>query len=126
MNQKSLRVLEFNKIIELLKSKASSSLGLKYIEELVPSSDFEEVKYMQQETSETQSILTKRGYVGLQGIHDIEDKVKRAGVGASLDPGSLIMIADTLRAARTLRNSLSGSDEEDFNNTIFIKWIICI
>ena len=46
MNQKSLRVLEFNKIIELLKSKASSSLGLKYIEELVPSSDFEEVKYM--------------------------------------------------------------------------------
>ena len=57
MNQKSLRVLEFNKIIELLKSKASSSLGLKYIEELVPSSDFEEVKYMQQETSETQSIL---------------------------------------------------------------------
>ena len=60
MNQKSLRVLEFNKIIELLKSKASSSLGLKYIEELVPSSDYEEVKYMQQETSETQSILTKR------------------------------------------------------------------
>ena len=78
MNQKSLRVLEFNKIIELLKSKASSSLGLKYIEELVPSSDFEEVKYMQQETSETQSILTKRGYVGLQGIHDIEDKVKKS------------------------------------------------
>ena len=118
MNQKSLRVLEFNKIIELLKNKASSSLGLKYIEELVPSSDYEEVKYMQQETSETQSILTKRGYVGLQGIHDIEDKVKRAGVGASLDPGSLIMIADTLRAARTLRNSLSGSDEEDFNYPI--------
>ena len=101
-----------------MKSKASSSLGLKYIEELVPSSDYEEVKYMQQETSETQSILTKRGYVGLQGIHDIEDKVKRAGVGASLDPGSLIMIADTLRAARTLRNSLSGSDEEDFNYPI--------
>ena len=84
MNQKSLRVLEFNKIIELLKSKASSSLGLKYIEELVPSSDYEEVKYMQQETSETQSILIKRGYVELQGIHDIEDKVKRAKVGAVL------------------------------------------
>lgn len=28
------------------------------------------------------------------------------------------MIADTLRAARTLRNSLSGSDEEDFNYPI--------
>ncbi len=76
MNKKSLRVLEFDKVIELLKSKASSSLGLRYIENLLPSSDFEEVKYMQQETSETPAILTKRGYVGLQGIYDIEDNVE--------------------------------------------------
>ena len=88
MNQKSLKVLEFNKVIDMLKTKASSSLGLKYIENLMPSSDFEEVKYMLQETSETQAKLTKRGYVGLQGIHDIEDKAKRANIGASLDPGS--------------------------------------
>ena len=62
--------------------------------------------------------LLKEVYVGLQGIHDIEDKAKRANIGASLDPGSLIMIADTLRAARTLKNSLAGSDEEDFNYPI--------
>ncbi len=118
MNKKSLRVLEFDKVIELLKSKASSSLGLRYIENLLPSSDFEEVKYMQQETSETQAILTKRGYVGLQGIYDIEDKVKRAKVGASLDTGSLLTIGQTLRVARTLKNSLSSSEEEDFNYPI--------
>ena len=41
MNQKSLRVLEFNKIIDILSTKVSSSLGLKYIEKLTPSSDFE-------------------------------------------------------------------------------------
>ena len=68
MNQKSLRVLEFNKIIELLKSKASSSLGLKYIEELVPSSDFEEVKYMQQETSETQAGIAFHNQFAPAGI----------------------------------------------------------
>ena len=34
MNEKSLRVLEFNKIIDKLKTKASSSLGLKHIENL--------------------------------------------------------------------------------------------
>lgn len=118
MNQKALRVLEFNKIIDILKSKSSSSLGLRYIEKLHPSSDFEEVKYMLEETSEAQAILTKIGYVGLQGMHDIEDKAKRANVGASLDPGSLIMIGDTLRVARTLKNSLSSSDKEDFNYPI--------
>ena len=36
MNEKSLRVLEFNKIIDKLKTKASSSLGLKHIENLKP------------------------------------------------------------------------------------------
>ncbi|AXU74413.1 DNA mismatch repair protein [Clostridioides difficile] len=118
MNEKSLRVLEYNKIIDLLKKKASSSLGLKYIENLVPNTDFVEVKSMLEETSEAQSIIIKRGSVGLEGIHDIEDKVKRAYIGASLDPGSLIMIADTLRVARRLRNSLSSSYEEDFNYPI--------
>ncbi|HSQ89185.1 endonuclease MutS2 [Romboutsia sp.] len=118
MNPKSLRVLEFNKIVDLLKSKSSSSLGMKYIDKLNPSSDFEEVKHMLEETSEAQAILIKRGSVGLQGIHDIEDKAKRANVGASLDPGSLIMIADTLRTARTLKNSLASSEEEDFNYPI--------
>ena len=119
MDNKSFRVLEFDKIIEALKTKASSSLGLNKIEKLEPSSDFEEVKYRLRETTEAQSILIKRGHINLGGIHDILDKVKRAEIGASLDPGSLLMVADTLRAARVLSNSLSGDgEEEDFNYPI--------
>ena len=119
MDNKSFKVLEFDKIIEILKTKASSSLGLHKIENLEPSSDFEEVQYRLQETTEAQSILIKRGHVNLGGIHDVLDKVKRAEIGASLDPGSLLMVADTLRAARVLSNSLSGDgEEEDFNYPI--------
>lgn len=119
MDNKSFKVLEFDKIIEILKTKASSSLGLHKIENLEPSSDFEEVQYRLQETTEAQSILIKRGHVNLGGIHDVLDKVKRVEIGASLDPGSLLMVADTLRAARVLSNSLSGDgEEEDFNYPI--------
>lgn len=119
MDNKSFKVLEFDKIIEILKTKASSSLGLNKIEKLEPSSDFEEVQYRLQETTEAQSILIKRGHVSLGGIHDVLVKVKRAEIGASLDPGSLLMVADTLRAARVLSNSLSGDgEEEDFNYPI--------
>ncbi|WP_122639308.1 endonuclease MutS2 [Romboutsia sp. Marseille-P6047] len=118
MNQKSLRVLEFNKIVDILKTKVSSSLGLKYIENLTPSSNYEEVKYMLEETSQAQGILLKRGGIALNGIHDIEDKAKRAEIGASLDPGSLIKIADTLRGSRNLKNTLSSSEEEEFNYPI--------
>ena len=118
MNEKSLRVLEFNKIIDKLKTKASSSLGLKHIENLKPSNDFDEVKNTLLETSEAQAILIKRGLVSMDGIHDIEDKAKRAHVGATLDPGALLKIADCLRVARSLKRNLEGSEEEDFNYPI--------
>ncbi|MCR1821206.1 endonuclease MutS2 [Terrisporobacter muris] len=115
MDQKSLRVLEYNKIIDLLATKASSSLGLKYIEELTPKPDYEEVKDMLEETSEAQGILIKRGHVNLGGIQDVSDSVKRAEIGAVLDPGSLLKISDNLRAARNLKRSLTPGEEEDFN-----------
>ena len=115
MDQKSLKVLEYNKIIDLLATKASSSLGLKYIEELTPSSEYEEVKDMLEETSEAQAILVKRGHVNLGGIQDVSDSVKRAEIGAVLDPGSLLKISGSLRAARNLKRSLDSGEEEDFN-----------
>ena len=118
MDQKSLKVLEYNKIIDLLATKASSSLGLKYIEELTPKPDYKEVKDMLEETSEAQGILIKRGHVNLGGIQDISDSVKRAEVGAVLDAGSLLKISDNLRAARNLKRSLAPGEEEDFNYPI--------
>ncbi len=111
MNQKSLRVLEFDKIVEMLKEKVSSSLGMKYVDALYPSGDFDEVEYRLKETSETQAILTKRGYVELSGIHDIEDKVKRASVGGTLDALSILKVGESLRVSRTLKNNLSSSEE---------------
>ena len=118
MDKKSLKVLEFNKIINLLETKASSSLGLKYINDLTPSPDYNEVKYMLQETSEAQGILVKRGHVNMEGIQDISDNAKRAAIGGVLDPGSLLKVAETLRAARGLKRSLSAGEEEDFNYPI--------
>ena len=118
MDQKSLKVLEYNKIIDLLATKASSSLGLKYIEELIPKPDYKEVKDMLEETSEAQGILIKRGHVNLGGIQDISDSVKKAEIGAVLDPGSLLKISDNLRTARNLKRSLTPGEEEDFNYPI--------
>jgi len=110
--------LEYNKIIDLLATKASSSLGLKYIEQLIPKPNYKEVKDMLEETSEAQGILIKRGHVNLGGIQDISDSVRRAEIGAVLDPGSLLKISDNLRAARNLKRSLTPGEEEDFNYPI--------
>lgn len=44
MEAKFYKVLELDKIIDMLKAKAASSLGLSMIEKLRPMSSFEEVK----------------------------------------------------------------------------------
>ncbi|SFE26916.1 endonuclease MutS2 [Peptostreptococcus sp. D1] len=113
MDKKYYRVLEIDKILGMLKDKASSSLGVNIIENLNPFSDYNAVKYALQETTEAQSILIKRGHVPIQGIHDIINQVKRAEIGATLDPKNLIMIADTMRTTRIISNILSGDIKVD-------------
>lgn len=118
MEAKFYKALELNKIIDMLKAKATSSLGLSMIEKLRPMSDFEEVRTAQEETTEAQSILINRGHVPLEGIHDISDKAKRADLGAVLDPRSLLDIGDTMRATRILSNTLSSNiKKETFGNS---------
>ncbi|MDR1774234.1 MAG: endonuclease MutS2 [Clostridioides sp.] len=114
MNKKSMRVLEFQKIKEILKSFASSKLGISFIEKLEPSSNIDIVNQTLEETNEAESILIKKGSVGLSGISDVEDKVKRAEIGASLDAGSLLNIAKNLQVARNIKRILASNAQEDF------------
>ncbi|WP_101772443.1 endonuclease MutS2 [Peptostreptococcus faecalis] len=117
MNDKYYKALELEKIIDILKEKVSSELGLSMVEKINPFSDFEQVKTALQETTEAQSILIKRGHVPIQELHDIIDKVKRADIGATLDTKSLIKIAETMRVSRILSNLLSGEIKtETFGN----------
>lgn len=117
MNEKYYNVLEINKVMEMLKLKASSELGLSIIEKLRPFSSFDEVETALKETTEAQSILIKRGHIPLQGIYNILDQAKRADIGATLDAKNLLKIADTMRATRVISNILSGDIKlETFGN----------
>src|SRR3712207_1195412 len=104
MDNKYFKLLELDKIFDLLMEKASSDLGRNIIKKLKPFSKFDEVKEALEETTEAQSILIKRGHMSMQGIHNIEDKAKRADIGGVLDNAGLIKVADTMRATRILSN----------------------
>lgn len=112
MNERSLRVLEYTKIIKALEEKCTSSLGKERVEELRPISDFNSIIGWQRETSEAQSILIKRGNVPLGGINDILHHVRRAEIGSYLDPGQLLKLAETLVAARRLKSFLKEDNKE--------------
>ncbi|KXZ39345.1 DNA mismatch repair protein MutS2 [Alkalithermobacter thermoalcaliphilus JW-YL-7 = DSM 7308] len=112
MNEKTLRVLEYNKIMDMLKEKVVSSLGLNYIENLKPSSSYDEVLSMLDETSQAESILIKKRSVPLEGLHDIKTIVKKASIGSTLDPKQLLMVADTIRCARLIKNFIKAEQEQ--------------
>jgi len=121
MNEKTLKVLEFDKIINRLSSMAASQLGKEIIENLVPSTDIAEVDEMLKETEDGVNYIIKRGNPPLGGIHDIRNSLKRAEIGAVLSQGELLRISDVLRLCRNLKaHAIENvrSKEDDENNVV--------
>lgn len=78
MLERTLRVLEYNKVKEQLLEHTASSLGRDKVKHLVPSTDFEEIVEMQDTTDEAAKVIRLKGSAPLGGITDIRSNVKRA------------------------------------------------
>lgn len=112
MNNKSLRVLEFFKIRDLLKDEITSNLGKELADELLPSADYNEVVRMQKETSEASALVMQTGNMPTGPLYDLTHLVKVAEIGASLNPRQLLDLSDTFRTTRTIRSFILRSDED--------------
>ena len=124
MNNKTLKVLEYNKIIEMLMDKAESQLGKDLIKELKPLVDIDKIEKLQKETEEALSLLVKRGNPPLYGIHSISYELKRVEIGGSISPGGLIKVSDSLRVARSLKNFLKETKEDKTSNHPIIENLV--
>nr|WP_300005095.1 endonuclease MutS2 [Tissierella sp.] len=112
MNTKTIKALEYKKIIHSLMEKCQSSLGKKRAEEVKPLTDMAEITKLQGETDEALTLLLKRGAPPLYGISGIKADVKRAEMGGTLNPGALLRIGDSLRVSRDLKNFLKEVQED--------------
>ena len=61
MNEKSLRILEYDKIIAMLCDCATSAPGRKLCSGLLPSSDLSEITLAQRETTDACTRIRMRG-----------------------------------------------------------------
>lgn len=118
MNERALRVLEFNKIKEMLKSYTSTEAGKDIIEKLEPYDNLYEVKEHLQETKEAFNLLIKKGAPPFEGVYDVRDAIKRAEKGFSLMPGQLLKIAAMLRSARRFKEYIGRKEEEESHRVI--------
>lgn len=114
LNEKTLRILEYDKIIDMLCKSTVSDMGRSIAEALKPSRDQNEIKELLQETTEAMNLLLKKGSIPIGGA-DIRIVLKKVKLGAVLDPGELLKVAGTLKTSRRLK-SFIGEDrgEESF------------
>ncbi|HBG00098.1 MAG TPA: endonuclease MutS2, partial [Firmicutes bacterium] len=110
MNEKSLRVLEWPKVRELVASRTSFSLSREAIAELTPQTRLDAVKRDLALTSEGVRLLWKHGDAPFGGASDIRQVVSRARLGGILDPDQLLPIGDFLYCVAQLQKYLR--DEE--------------
>ncbi len=104
--ERTLRVLEFNKILERLAQYAMTDAGKARCRALVPSSEEAQVRRSLDETEEAVVLLTYLGSNPLIGFSDVTEYITIAKKGACLSPRALMDVALLLRAARAARQSL--------------------
>jgi DNA mismatch repair protein MutS2 len=123
MNEKTLKVLEYDKIINRLVSFTTSQLGKEKAEELLPVRDIETIRDMLRETDDGVRYIFRRGNPPLGGIRDIRGGLRRIEMGAILNPAELLKIGDVLRLCRQLKNHASGDRKTDEEESMVLDLI---
>jgi DNA mismatch repair protein MutS2 len=103
MLERHLRTLEFDKILTALVHHCSFVVSEERAAALQPATDEGMVRRSQDATAEARRLLEARPNSGLRGARDIRPHLRRAGVGAPLQPGELVEVASTIAAARSIK-----------------------
>lgn len=114
MNEKALKTLEYNKIIDKLAALAGSELGKEKCRELLPAAELSEIRQRQRETSDALTRLLRKGSLSFSGLKDIRASVMRLEVGSVLGMGELLGISSVLNVALRVKSyGRSEGGEED-------------
>jgi DNA mismatch repair protein MutS2 len=96
MDAHTLKLLEFDKILDLVSGYASSSLGREAALATEPSTDVDAIRRELSLVSEMVLALGLGQPPPLAGLHDIRLIVRRAAIGAMLSADQLVEVAQTL------------------------------
>ncbi|MBI4266758.1 MAG: endonuclease MutS2 [Chloroflexi bacterium] len=107
MDEKSLEVLEFPQVRQILAGFTSFSASRELAANLKPITDFERISLLLKQSAEARHLLSLETGFSIGGVSDIREKVKMAARGKVLEPPGLLEIQHSLAAISQLRSSLS-------------------
>ena len=77
MKERTLRILEFNKVKNKLRNYAVTSGGKELIDALSPYNSIYEVENKLEETNEALDILIKKGTPPFEGLHETKEELEK-------------------------------------------------
>ncbi|HXF61697.1 MAG TPA: endonuclease MutS2 [Caldilineaceae bacterium] len=107
MNPRTLKVLEYDKILERVAAHCSFSGGAELAYALLPSDDLATVQEWLAQTTEAYKLLDQKTDIGFGGVRDVRPELERAERGAMLLAQELLEVRNTLLRARMLQNTLT-------------------
>ncbi|NWK84524.1 endonuclease MutS2 [Staphylococcus sp. GSSP0090] len=114
MRQKSLNVLEFDKIKALIENETISDLGKEKVIDMAPATDFNTVEFQMNETDEISQIYNKHRMPSLSGLAKISTYIHRAKIGGVLSVSELNVIKRLIQIQnqyKTFYNNLLNEEE---------------
>ncbi|MCL1877445.1 MAG: endonuclease MutS2, partial [Defluviitaleaceae bacterium] len=96
MNAKTLKALEFQKITEMLTSRAASAMGKAKCAALLPTTHLADITRALKETSEAAGFILRKGSLPLGGISDIRAALARAVAGGMLSAEDLLGVGECI------------------------------
>ena len=107
MNPHTIRVLEYDKILNKLASFCAFDGGVELATSLLPSDDLRTISDWMEQTSEACRLLDQKTDIFFGGVYDLRSLVAKSERGSILIPTELVEVRTTLMRARTLRNTLT-------------------
>ena len=104
MNQKVLKTLEYNKIINKLVEKATCEPGRKMCQELTPMTNLSDIEEAQEQTKDALNRLFKSSNTSFGGNRDFTYICKHLDIGASLQMKELLQIAAFLENVSRIKS----------------------
>lgn len=106
IEDKTLSILEFPKVLDLLVKHTSFSGSADLARELRPTMVYEEAETWQQETAEARALLENKVNVTMGGVHDVREPALSAVRGLLIEATVLLDIRSTLKRSTTIKRTL--------------------
>ena len=113
MEKRVLKTFEYDKILTMLKERASCCISRELVDTMEPSGDFDTVERELKLTAEAETLFYKTGRSPVDDFPDMRHCLERMHAALFLSTGELLGIASCLKAARIAKDILAKEVGEE-------------